>query len=79
MTRFSRPPFTRIPIPNAGYWSSNAGADRSLLSWTQLPAITASRCGASRSESSVFGTIPPRLFRHSEFTTRRSPPAFVPE
>jgi hypothetical protein len=26
----------------------------------------------------VFGTIPARLFRHSEFTTNSDPPALVP-
>ena len=79
VTRFSRPPFTTMPIPYDGYCRSNAGAPALLLSCTQLPAIKASRWGASCSESRVFGTMPARLPRHSEFTTNRSPPAFVPE
>ena len=49
-----------------------------LLSCTKFPAITISRCGGSASESSVFGTMPARLNRHSLFTIARSPPAFVP-
>ena len=63
VTRLSRPPFTMIPIPSDGYSRSNDGASALLLSWTQLPAIRASCCGASASESRVFGTIPARLSR----------------
>jgi hypothetical protein len=41
--RLSRPPVTAIPFPNKGYWSASTGAAVLLLSWTQFPAITASR------------------------------------
>jgi hypothetical protein len=45
-----------------------------LLSCTKFPAISASCCGASRSESSVFGTMPAMLNRRgSLFTIARSP------
>ena len=66
-------------MPNAGYVSASVGAPGFPLSCTSLPAITASRCGGYRSESSVLGTIPARLPNHSLFTIARSPPAFVPE
>ena len=59
--------------------SASVGAFGFPLSWTSLPAITASRCGGYSSESSVFGTIPARLPYHSLLTIASSPPAFVPE
>ena len=68
----------RMPVPNVGYSRSFESAVVELLSCTKFPAISASCCGASRSESSVLGTMPAMLNRHSLFTIARSPLAFVP-
>ena len=46
---------------------------------TVLPTIVAFPCGGSASLSSVLGTMPARLLRHTESTMSNSPLALVPE
>ena len=78
--RLSRPPNTMIPFPNAGAHSAERiGAPRYPFAYTWFPAISAPRCGAAGSESSVFGTMPAALSCHELLTIARFPPAFVPE
>ncbi len=68
-----------MPLPKVGYCSRFTGAPSLWLAYTRLPTMRVPSCGARRSESSVFGTMPDMLFRQTERVMVRSPPAFVPE
>ena len=74
-------PMRAMPDPNAV--SNPPVGERAAfalwLSYTLLPANTPLPCGASPSLSRVLGTMPVRLLRHTEFTTKRLPLTLVPE
>ncbi len=75
----SLPPATMMPAPVAGYVMRVAVARGSPLLRTTLLTMRVPPCGAKSCESSVLGTMPPKLCCQSEFIIVKLPPALVPE